>query len=225
MTYIIGLTGGIGSGKSTVSEYLRGFGAYVIDADAISRQMTAINGPAIPIIEKQFGPDYISIDGSMNRDKMRELVFSNLQAKNKLELIVHPLIQHYTQIAVEHAMSINTQFIVHDLPLLVESGHWRKQLHHVLVVDCEREIQIQRVIARNGFSRNAVELIIQQQAPREIRLACADSVINNSNLDLNQLETRVSQWWKMANNKLRFDPKIFCHNTQKSSIDAQEIML
>lgn len=225
MTYIVGLTGGIGSGKSTVSLFLKECGAHIIDADAISRQMTAINGPAIPIIKEQFGAEYISIDGSMNRAKMRELVFSNSEAKKKLELIVHPLIQYYTQIAVDHAISINADFIVHDLPLLVESGHWRKQLHHVIVVDCEREIQIQRVIARNGFSRNAVELIIQQQAPRELRLACADTVINNSNLNLNQLKAHVSQWWDIATSKLKFDPNIFCHNKQKSSIDAQEIML
>lgn len=198
MTSIIGLTGGIGSGKSTVSHFLKECGAHVIDADAISRKMTAINGPAIPFIQEQFGSEYLEFDGSMNRAKMRELIFSNAEAKKKLESIVHPLIQYYTQIAVDHAISIGAPLIVHDLPLLVESTHWRKQLHHIMVVDCEREIQIQRVMARNGFTRQAVESIIQQQAPRELRLTCADTVINNSNLDLKELNTIVRQWWEQA---------------------------
>ncbi|WP_027013973.1 dephospho-CoA kinase [Comamonas composti] len=190
----LGLTGGIGSGKSTVAARLAMRGATVIDADQISRSLTATGGKALGLIAERFGPELISADGSLERQRMRELVFTRPEARQQLEAIIHPLIAGETMRQLEQAISQGCRLIVHDIPLLVESGHWRTQLDGVLVVDCPEEIQIERVIARSGLSRQEIEAIIQAQASRNQRLACADWVVfNGQSLDLDALNTCVDQ--------------------------------
>ncbi len=188
----LGLTGGIGSGKSTVAAFLAQAGAAVMDADAISRTLTQAGGLAIPAILAEFGETLITPDGAMNRDAMRALVFSNPPAKRQLEAIIHPLVAQALQAQTQAAMEAGKHCLVFDVPLLVESGErWRRQVDWVCVVDCQTETQIQRVMARNSLSRPEIEAIMAQQASRAQRLAHADVVIYNDGLDLDQLQTAV----------------------------------
>ena len=188
----IGLTGGIGSGKSTVAAMWADLGAAVIDADAISRSLTAQGGRAIPEIRRLFGPDLIEADGAMNRQAMRQKVFSDPQARQQLEGIIHPLVAQITREQVQAAMAQGTHCIVHDIPLLVESGRrWRMQVDRVVVVDCEPATQRERVIARSGLAAEEVDRIMGQQASRQERLACADLVIFNQGLSLDELRQQV----------------------------------
>ena len=187
----IGLTGGIGSGKSTVGHMLSTRGAAVIDADAIARSVTAANGAAIPTIAQTFGNAFINDQGALDRDRMRAHVFANVQAKRTLEAIIHPLIAYETQRLAQAAIDAGKYTLVFDVPLLVESGRWRTQVDRVLVVDCLVTTQIQRVMARNAFSREAVEKIIHAQASRAHRLAAADWVIYNDQLSLEALRDIV----------------------------------
>jgi dephospho-CoA kinase len=188
----LGLTGGIGSGKSTVASILARAGAAIMDADAISRSLTQQGGRAIPAILAQFGETLISPDGAMDREAMRALVFSNPSSKRQLEAIVHPLVGQVLQEQSNAALAAGQVCLVYDVPLLVESGdRWRRQVDWVCVVDCEVETQIQRVMARNSLSRADVERIISQQASRQQRLACADAVIFNEGIDLAHLEHLV----------------------------------
>lgn len=189
----VGLTGGIGSGKSTVAGLLANVGAVVIDADAISRASTAPGGAAIPAIEQQFGKAFITDDGALDRDQMRALVFKDPQAKARLEAIVHPLVGQRTAQLAEAAELSGTPCIVFDVPLLVESKHWRKSVHRVLVVDCKEQTQVQRVMARNGLGQAEVERIISAQASRARRLAAADLVLFNDGLSLDELANEVRQ--------------------------------
>ena len=189
----LGLTGGIGSGKSTVAGLLAGHGAAVIDADAISRQTTAPAGAAIAAIRQVFGPDFISPDGALDRERMRQLVFTQASARQQLEQIIHPLVGAETQRQAEAAAQAGTRCIVFDIPLLVESSRWRAQLNQVLVIDCESEIQIARVMQRSRLTRPEVERILAQQADRQRRLQSADHVICNDGLSLVDLAARVSQ--------------------------------
>ncbi len=190
----IGLTGGIGSGKSTVASMLAKHGAAVIDADAISRSVTAPGGRAIEAIATIFGADMITPDGAMNRQAMRERIFQDPQAKRQLEAIIHPLVSLITAEQAQHALETGHHCLVFDVPLLVESGErWRRQVDRVLVVDCNTETQRQRVMARNGLPPEEIDRIIAQQASRAQRLACADVVIVNESLNLLELETQVSQ--------------------------------
>lgn len=187
----VGLTGGIGSGKSTVAKDLAGCGAVVIDSDAISRQLTAPGGAAIALIAKQFGTQFITPEGAMNRDTMRQLVFADIRAKKQLEAIVHPLVAQET---ARQAAQADSACIVFDVPLLVESGRWRQRVDQVLVVDCSEATQIDRVMARNGWTREAVERVMAGQAGREQRLAAADICIyNDSPLSLAALTVMVRQ--------------------------------
>ncbi len=187
----VGLTGGIGAGKSTAASVFRQHGAYVIDADHISRQMTGVGGAAIGAIAQVFGPEMIAADGAMDRVKMRALVFSNPLAKQSLEAIVHPLIYQETERQGLLARQNKARCVVFDLPLLVESPRWRKRLDHVVVVDCDPEVQISRVEARSHLGRSEVQSIIAQQAPRPLRLRAADTVIDNSRPDLEALKQNV----------------------------------
>lgn len=188
----IGLTGGIGSGKSTVAGMLAELGAAVIDADAISRGLTAAGGRALPAIAEQFGAALINADGAMDRQAMRERVFRDAAARQRLEAIIHPLVAQATQEQAQAAIARGQPCLVFDVPLLVESGErWRRQLDRVWVVDCEVDTQIRRVMARSGLTREEVERIIAQQASRAQRLACADTVICNENLSLAQLRQEV----------------------------------
>lgn len=188
----IGLTGGIGSGKSTVSQMLQARGAALIDADAIARSVTAAHGSAIPAIAQTFGPEFIIAEGAMDRDRMRAHVFRHPPAKQALEAIIHPLVMQEAQRQAQEAIAKGHQTLVFDVPLLVESGaRWRTQVDRVLVVDCLEETQIQRVMARNGLSREVIQSIISTQATRAQKLAAADWVIHNEGLDLEALEAYV----------------------------------
>ncbi len=190
----LGLTGGIGSGKSTVASILARAGAAVMDADAISRSLTQAGGRAIPAILAEFGETLIGPDGAMDREAMRALVFSNPSSKRQLEAIVHPLVGQVLQEQSNAAVAAGHACLVYDVPLLVESGdRWRRQVDWVCVVDCEVETQIQRVMARNQLGRADVERIISQQASRQQRLACADAVIFNEGIDLAHLEHLVHE--------------------------------
>ena len=190
----LGLTGGIGSGKSTVASVLARAGAAVMDADAISRSLTQSGGRAIPAILAEFGETLISPDGAMDREAMRALVFSNPSSKRQLEAIVHPLVGQVLQEQSNAAVAAGQACLVYDVPLLVESGdRWRRQVDWVCVVDCEVETQIKRVMARNQLGRADIERIISQQASRQQRLACADAVIFNEGIDLAHLEHLVHE--------------------------------
>ncbi|MGV0961156.1 MAG: dephospho-CoA kinase [Limnohabitans sp.] len=190
----IGLTGGIGSGKSTVAGMLAARGAAVIDADAISRSVTAPGGRAIAAIATAFGQRMVTPDGAMNRQAMRERIFQDPQAKRQLEAIIHPLVSQITAEQAAQALDASRHCLVFDVPLLVESGErWRRQLDRVLVVDCSTETQRQRVMARSGLSAEEIDRIIAQQASRAQRLACADAVLVNQSLTLVQLEALVMQ--------------------------------
>lgn len=188
----IGLTGGIGSGKSTVGQMLQERGAAVIDADAIARSVTTAHGAAMPAIAQTFGTDFITPDGALDRERMRAHVFSHPEAKQSIEAIIHPLVVQEAQRQAQHAITNGHHTLVFDVPLLVESGaRWRAQVDCVLVVDCNEETQIQRVMTRNGWSRETVQAIISAQASRTQKLAAADWVIDNEGISLEALRTRV----------------------------------
>lgn len=191
----IGLTGGIGSGKSTVAGFLFEAGAEVIDTDAISRQLTAAGGAALPALAAAFGAQVIGADGALDRAQMRELAFADPGARRRLEAILHPMIGEETQ---AQAARSTADLLVFDVPLLVESGRWRARVERVLVVDCEETSQIERVMHRSGWARAAVEAVVQQQASRPARRAAADALIHNEGLSLVQLREQVlalcAQW-------------------------------
>ncbi len=188
----LGLTGGIGSGKSTVAGLLAGHGAAVIDADAISHQTTAPGGAAITAIRQAFGPGLITAEGALDRERMRALAFGDATARLRLEQIIHPLVGQETQRQADAATRAGARCIVYDIPLLVESKRWRSQLDRVLVVDCHPETQIARVMQRSQLSRPEVERIMAQQASRLQRLQAADHVICNDGLDLAGLAALVA---------------------------------
>ena len=189
---LLGLTGGIGSGKSTVAHLLESRGAIVIDADAIARSVTVPGGAAMPAIADSFGPEFVTAQGALDRDRMRELVFRDPGAKQRLEAIVHPLVGQETARQTQAARDLGAPIIVFDVPLLVESGHWRQRVDRVLVVDCLESTQVQRVVARSGLEPAAVERIIAAQASRAQRLQVADWVIHNEGLTLQALEQEVT---------------------------------
>ncbi len=190
----IGLTGGIGSGKSTVASMLAALGAAVIDADAISRSVTASGGRAIAPIAVQFGTAMIGADGAMDRQAMRERVFSDPVARQQLEAIIHPLVGTITREQTEAAIARGAHCLVFDVPLLVESGkRWRSQVDRVWVVDCEPDRQRERVIARSGLAAEEIDRIIARQASRAQRLGCADLVVFNQDLPLPELEREVTE--------------------------------
>lgn len=192
-TWRIGLTGGIGSGKSTVARFFANKGAAVIDADAISRQVTAPGGRALQDICNTFGRHMMGADGALNRQIMRELIFKDPTAKQLLEKIIHPLIGLITNEQALAATQSGHNCLIFDVPLLVESGdRWRQQLDRVVVVDCDEATQIQRVMLRSGLSTEEVQSIMSQQASRAQRLACADVVIANQHLNFDELEVLVA---------------------------------
>lgn len=193
----IGLTGGIGSGKSTVARMLSARGAWVIDTDAIARTLTRPGGAALQDIADRFGAEMIGADGALDRVRMRGLVFAQPQAKQQLEAILHPLIAQETQRQAQDAGPV--QPVVFDVPLLVESGaRWRRQVDRVLVVDCSEATQEVRVLARSGWPRDQVVQVIRQQASRSARRAAADAVILNDTLTLAALEAEVDALWTLG---------------------------
>ncbi len=193
MAVRIGLTGGIGSGKSTVLAMLRERGAAAIDADAISRATTAAGGAALPLIAQRFGRDFIGADGALDRARMREHAYAHPGSRRELEQIIHPLVGEEITRQVDAALAAGARCIVFDIPLLVETGRWRAQVDRVLVVDCEPETQVARVTARSGLAPEEVRAIIAAQAPRALRLAAADLVICNEGLTLEVLRNEVEQ--------------------------------
>jgi dephospho-CoA kinase len=177
---LLGLTGGIGSGKSTVAQLLARHGGAVIDADAISRASTATGGSAIDPIRAAFGPALIGADGALDRAAMRALVYQDAGARQRLEAIVHPLVGAETDRQARQAVADGRRLLVFDVPLLVEAGpRWRARVDRVLVVDCEPATQIERVVARNQLPRAQIEGILAAQATRAQRLAAADAVLFN----------------------------------------------
>ena len=189
----LGLTGGIGSGKSTVANLLVGLGAGLVDADAISRQLSAAGGLAMSAIAATFGSDFVDASGALERDRMRQLVHTDSSARLRLEAIIHPLVGQETRRQAALLAEQACPCIVFDVPLLVESPHWRRDLDLVLVIDCTAEVQIGRVMARNQLSRSEVEKIIASQASRSLRLTAADSVIFNVGLSLDELAVELQQ--------------------------------
>lgn len=190
----IGLTGGIGSGKSTVASMLVGAGAILIDTDGIARAITRAHGAAMSAIGAAFGPSVVAADGSLDRVRMRDLVFADAAAKARLEAILHPLIGAECE---AQAAAAGPGLIVFDVPLLVESKRWRALVDRVLVVDASEETQVQRVVARSGWSPEAVRAVIAQQADRARRRAAADAVIFNEAMPLAELSANVRNLWEL----------------------------
>ena len=187
----IGLTGGIGSGKSTLARLLAEKDFPVIDADAISRQLTASGGAAMPLIAQNFGHDFIAADGSLNRQRMRELVFSQADARLQLQALLHPLISADMHARLEEYRSKNISLVLIDIPLLVESSYWRPYADRVLVVDCREDTQVRRVVQRSQLKPDEVLRLMAQQASRSQRLAAADWVVSNDVDDLSALQIQA----------------------------------
>jgi dephospho-CoA kinase len=196
LTRLIGLTGGIGSGKSTVALRLVALGAALVDTDAIARGLTAPGGAAMPAIAKQFGAQMVGADGALDRAAMREAVFKNPAMKLELEALLHPLIGEQASSQAQAAKARGAQAIVFDVPLLAESKTWRQRVHKVLVIDCEHATQVARVSQRPGWTEQAALAVIAQQATREQRRSVADAVIHNEGIDLNTLHAQVDAVWK-----------------------------
>ena len=186
----VGLTGGIGSGKTAVSDRLAQLGAGIVDTDLIAHQITASNGVATPLIQKQFGSEFIDSSGALNRVKMRSLVFSDPVARQSLEAITHPLIREETIQQTKRLITEKVPYLVFVVPLLIESGNWVSLLDYLVVVDCPEETQIERVMQRSKLSRNEVERILKAQASRQERIAKADIVIENQG-SFENLKTEV----------------------------------
>lgn len=176
MPYIVGLTGGIGSGKSAAAAMFGGCGASIVDTDAIAHELTAPGGGAIGPIRDAFGPQFIAGDGALDRAKMREVAFSDPAAKQRLEAILHPLIRSRSDALTQNARGL---YVIQVIPLLVESGTYRNRVQRVLVVDCAEETQIVRTTSRSGLAADQVRAIMAAQATREARRAAADDLIDN----------------------------------------------
>lgn len=189
----LGLTGGIGSGKSTVAALLVELGATLIDADAISRASTAAGGSAIEAVRAAFGDEFITADQAMDRDRMRARIFADPTARTQLEAIIHPIVRAEID---QQLAALPRGVAVLDLPLLAESSAWRERCDLIWVVDCAPETQIRRVMQRNGWPRSQVEAVLAAQARREQRLAIADCVINNEGVTLDELGAQVRQQWQ-----------------------------
>lgn len=177
MSFIVGLTGGIGSGKTTVAELFAALGAAVVDTDLIAHEITGLRGSAMPDIEKAFGQSVVRTDGALDRAAMRRLVFSDSSAKTRLESILHPMIRRESEARCRSAS--DSPYVLLVVPLLVESVAYRERVARILVVDCDESIQISRVASRSGLSSEEVRAIMATQASRTERLAAADDVIAN----------------------------------------------
>ena len=192
----IGLTGGIGSGKSTVATMLVACGALLVDTDAIAHALTAPQGAALPALAREFGPDLIGSDGAMDRARMRTLAFDDVSARRRLEAILHPMIGHEAQRQAEQA---GGRPVVFDVPLMSAASPWRQRVQRLLVVDCSEDTQVRRVMQRSGWSAEQVQRVMAQQAPRAARRAIADAVIFNDGLALDALQAQVRALWQHWN--------------------------
>lgn len=188
----LGLTGGIGSGKSTVGQMLAALGATLLDADQIARAVTGPGGAAMAAIAQAFGAELVDANGALDRDRMRALVFAQPAARQQLEAIVHPLVAKLTQAQAQSAVQSGQRLLVFDIPLLVETGQRLPEMHAVLVVDCQEQTQIDRVMARNALPRATIENILAAQATRRARRAAADAVLYNDGLSLQDLQAQVA---------------------------------
>ena len=175
--FSIGLTGGIGSGKTTVANMFAERGASIVDTDVIAHSLTAPGGPAMPAIIAEFGPEFADATGALDRARMRQLVFAHAGAKARLEAILHPRIRDG---ALAAGAAATGSYVIYAVPLLVESGTWRSRVARVLVIDCREEVQIARVMARNNLPESQVLAIMAAQASRAQRLAAADDIIENN---------------------------------------------
>ena len=176
MSFVVGLTGGIGSGKSAAAAEFERLGATVVDTDAIAHELTQSGAPAIAEIQKLFGPGLLEASGAMDRKKMRDRVFADPAARKKLEGLLHPLIREESSRRIARAQG---PYVIHVVPLLVESPDYRSRVDRVLVVDAPEEIQVERVRRRGGLGEDEVRAIVAAQASRAQRLAAADDVIEN----------------------------------------------
>jgi dephospho-CoA kinase len=190
----IGLTGGIGSGKSTVASMLVGCGAVLVDTDAIAHALTATRGAALPALAQEFGTGIIGADGAMDRERMRALAFGDSTARRRLEAILHPMIGQEAQ---RQAALAGERPVVFDVPLLAASSAWRQRVERILVVDCLESTQVQRVMQRSGWSAEQVQRVMAQQTPRAARRAIADAVLFNEGLSLDALQQQVNKLWQL----------------------------
>jgi dephospho-CoA kinase len=188
----VGLTGGIGSGKSTVAGMLVACGAVLVDTDAIAHALTAPGGAALASLAREFGPGIVGADGAMDRQRMRTLAFDDPAAKRRLESILHPMIGDE---AMRQAEKSGDKPVVFDVPLLASSSHWRQRVDRVLVVDCRESTQVQRVVQRSGWAEAQVWRVIEQQTSRQARRAIADAVIFNDVLSRPALSAEVDVLW------------------------------
>lgn len=175
--FIVGLTGGIGSGKSAAAERFATHGAHIVDTDVIAHQLTAAHGKALPALQTAFGAAIIAADGALDRGAMREHVFADPTARARLEGILHPLIRTESARLCAQAQS---DYVILVVPLLVESAHWREYCDRVCVVDCPESLQVARVQSRSGLDTEQIRAIMAAQAGRETRLAAADDILDNS---------------------------------------------
>ena len=201
-TLRIGLTGGIGSGKSTAAAALVRAGASLIDTDSIASELTVAGGAAVPALRAAFGDSMITSEGALDRAAMRGLAFEDAAVRARLESILHPMIGARVR---EQSQEVQrTDCIVFDVPLLAESAHWRARVHRVLVIDCESATQIARVAARPGWTREAAERVVAAQASRAMRRAVADAVICNEGIGIDELGQQAaalfSLWRGLARN-------------------------
>jgi dephospho-CoA kinase len=176
MPYLVGLTGGIGSGKTTVANLFVELGAGIVDSDEISRTLTATAGTATAEIGEHFGAEYVTAEGALDRDRMRKLVFGNEKARRELEGILHPRIREESQRLIAKTTA---PYVIMVVPLLLESRTYRSLVNRVLVVDCSPETQVARVMQRSGLTREQVLAIMATQLPREERLRNADDIVDN----------------------------------------------
>ena len=188
---VIGLTGGIGSGKSAAAEAFAAHGAAVVDTDAIAHRLTAAGGAALPALAAAFGPTIIASDGALDRAAMRQRVFAEPAERQRLESILHPLIRQESDHQVAAARASGVPYVILMVPLLVESGTYRERVDRIVVVDCTESTQVARVMARNGFSAAQVQAILAAQASRSDRLAVADDVVDNDS-DFVHLQEQVA---------------------------------
>ena len=175
-TFTVGLTGGIGCGKTTVADLFAARGASVVDTDQIAHALTAPHGAAMPALLDEFGTAFATPEGALDRAKMRALVFADPGARARLEAILHPRIREATAAA---ALVATGPYVIFVVPLLIESGNWRERVTRILAIDCSEQTQVARVMARNGLPEAQVRAIMAAQVTREQRLAAADDVILN----------------------------------------------
>ncbi|QRM20844.1 dephospho-CoA kinase [Dechloromonas sp. TW-R-39-2] len=174
--YVVGLTGGIGSGKSTVADLFAAKGIAVIDTDALAHELTAAQGAAMPALLAAFGPSIADASGAMDRAAMRRLVFADASARARLEAILHPMIR---RISDERCRLATSPYVILAVPLLVESGSYRERCDRIVAVDCPESRQIERVMVRSQLTEKEVRAIVSAQATRQQRLDIADDVVNN----------------------------------------------